>query len=586
MPLPELEDSLGTKRAAHLLRRATFGATRKQIDTYAGLTPAEAVKKLFKPAPPLPAPVLPIDPKTGQEWFTNGATAAKSEDSDLETYFLGWIIGQMMSTGIPEDLSLPYSAREKIVFFLHTHFTTIRSKVASSRALYFQNQLFRYFALDGSPNPKLNFKELTVKVSVDNAMLRLLDGSLNVKGSANENYARELHELYSIGRGLEGSFGSTPEGDYGVYTEKDIQEAARVLSGWDFDDKFLNIDADTNIPRGKVKGSPENASSHDNDPKKFSAHFDNNEINPDPLLTNGTNATEESALDEIRQLVDQIYANVETPRNICRKIYRFFVWSAHTLEEAQTIEENIISEMAETFKLNGFKIQPVLEELLKSEHFYESVEEVEADDNIGGIIKSPLDLVLGTLRAFDVKLPDMQSNAVDFYKATNEIIALLGEMGMSFYEPYDVAGYEAYHQFPVYHRFWITPNALTRRYNFIRSLLSGSDSSMFKVDVYAFVKNFFTNEAPNARNLIKALALYFFPVTDHLDFEDTSPDDRLDSDLTFKRLNYFKGKLLPNLSVDDEGYWTQRWGDGADDLNDQLALLFNAMLQSPEYQLA
>ena len=121
----------------------------------------------------------------------------------------------------------------------------IMEKVSDSRALYFQNALFRLFALDANASdPDVNFKKLTVKVSVDNAMLQLLDGTLNVKGSFNENYARELLELYSIGRGLEANPPATSGeiGDYGVYREQDVQTTARILTGWEYDEDFANID--------------------------------------------------------------------------------------------------------------------------------------------------------------------------------------------------------------------------------------------------------------------------------------------------------------------------------------------------------
>src|SRR5690606_5026037 len=144
----------------------------------------------------------------------------------------------------------------------------IREKVDDSRALYFQNQLFRFFALDAlNPDPEINFKTLTVKICVDSAMLKVLDGTSNVKGNPNENYARELLELYSIGRGLEGDVPPPVDGDYFLYTEDDVKAAARVLSGWTTDDDYLTIDELTLLPRGRVRGNPTNASSHDNDPK-------------------------------------------------------------------------------------------------------------------------------------------------------------------------------------------------------------------------------------------------------------------------------------------------------------------------------
>ena len=574
MALPELNVSqLDRKRAAHLLRRATFGATREQINAFSELSPQVAVESLFRTS--LPDPVLPTDPLSGQEWFS-GITPPVSEEDELEQYFLGWLIAQMMSHGVDPSIALPYSAREKVVFFLHTHFTTIRSKVASSKALYFQNQLLRVFALDDSGNdPQVNFKNLTVKISVDNAMLRLLDGNLNVRGSVNENYARELLELYSIGRGLEGTLTSVEPGDYVVYKEQDVRAAAAVLTGWDFDDTFENIDPDTNLPRGIVKGSSLNASAHDNDLKQFSERMGNNTISGDPLLMQAGNPTETSAINEISQLIDLIYANPETARNICRKIYRFYVWAPHTLEEATAIENTVIEEMASTFAEHNFKIQPVIENLLRSEHFYEAGSGV-TDDSFGGLIKSPLDLTVGALRFFNIQLPDMATDAVSFYEQTNEIISSLENMGMKFFEPYDVAGYEAYHQYPVYHRFWITPNALTQRYNFIRTLITMTESGTFNVNIYEYVRDNFPAEAPDANALVMALAQYLFPVFD--------PENDTENSLTTQRLNYFKNALLGGF---DEAYWTDIW-NGTNIIDKRMALenLFNAMLQSPEYQLA
>lgn len=583
MPLPEFAGTLGLKRAAHLLRRATFGATKVEIDQFAQLTPAQAVAQLFDQ--PLPEPEPPIDPQTGTEWMYTGVTDANSEGFDLEQFYLAWHVGQMMSAGIPSNLSLAYSAKEKLIFFLHTHFTTIKSKVSDTRALFFQNQLFRQFALDRDKDENFNIKELTVKISVDNAMLRLLDGNLNVKGRVNENYARELLELYTIGRGLEGKVPEgLPAGDYYVFTEHDVQMAALVLSGWDIDRDFATLDPDTNLPRGVVRGSATNASAHDNTVKVFSDRFVNQAVTPDPLLLNGSNPTEESALDEIRQLIDIIYSKEETARNICWKIYRFFVYAPHERYQPGNavayIDDNIITQMADTLVSNGFKIQPVIENLLRSEHFYDSGNADVVDDNFGGIIKSPLDLVVGTLRSFGVTVPEMQTDVEGFYSQTREIVSTVENLGMNFYEPFDVAGYEAYHQFPIYHRIWITPNTLARRYDFIRGLFNSQNPGMFSIDALEYVTNNFAAQAPDAQALIMAIAQVLLPVADNLTFDDLADDT---SGLTAQRLNYFKERFLQEF---DEAYWTDRWNSAAGDLREQLEFLFNAMLQSPEYQLS
>lgn len=584
MPLSTFSGTLGIKRAAHLLRRATFGASKEIIDTFSDLTVAQAVAILFPSS--LPDAEPPIDPVIGQEWLTATDSETGSSDSKRQEYFKGWLLGQMLSIGVPEEFQLGYSVREKIVFFMHTHFTTMQSKVDNSKHLYYQNALFRYFAFDAEKDTEVNFSTLTKKLCIDNAMLIFLDGRLNVKGSPNENFARELFELYVIGKGYED--GLPPDlspGDYLNFTEQDVQAAARVLSGWDADRILDNIDPDTMLPRGKVRGGTI-ASSHDNDPKQFSFRLGNHVIEPNSdLLDASGSATEESAIDEIGQLIDLLYAQEETARYICRKIYRFFVYS----HISPTVETEVIQEMAHTFKASGFKIQPVLEELFQSQHFYEASSGVE-DDHFGGVIKSPLDLVMGTLRFFEVQLPDYIQDTEEFYETTGSLVKLLEGQGLTFYEPIEVAGYPSYHQFPAFSRNWISTNYLTRRYDFIRyilSMMNKEEAGHITVDILAYVRNNIPDAiASNAKQLIITLAKYLLPLSDNLTFDRDNDEN---AELTAERLNYFLHAFLyaRNIDVDPEGTWTLRWVNNYDTdvLQGQLQSLFNALLQTPEYQL-
>ncbi len=587
MPLTPHTGLLGRRGAAHLLRRATYGPTINDIKVFSALTPAAALNRLYRPAAPLPDAPLPLDPDNGQNWVTGTRDALKME-FEYQEYFKRWFVGQMMSSGVPAAQSLAYSAREKLVFFIHTHLTAISEKIGSSNAMYYQNQLFRLYALDDVPSPvvpadKLSFKELVKKVCVDNAMLNLLDGTINIRGG-NENFGRELLELYTIGRGLENDpdippAASRPEYDYYYYNEDDVRAAAKVFSGFQFDDEFSVIDPDTLLPRGKVRGSVTNASAHDNQPKQFSGHFNNAAIEPDPLLVDGNNATEESALDEISRFIDLVYDQDETPMHICRKIYRFFMY--HEISPA--LSDDIIAEMASTFRANNFKIQPVIEQLLTSQHFYnnntDNTPPTFADDAFGGIIKSPLDLILGTYRFFEIPFPVMSSDATGFYEQSGMIIDRVKTMGMDFYQPYDVAGYDAYHQFPIYHRSWITVNNLANRYDFIYNFLP-------TVDLFQFVwNNIDLAQASNARNLVIELTSFVLPVTENLTF-DTTLDD-VDSTLRSERLLHFLNKFMGTLVFNPEVIWAANYPTQTmtNTMDGQLRDLFNAMLQSPEYQL-
>ena len=593
MPLTELTGPLGRKRAAHLLRRTCFGGSIPEIEAFALLTPAEAIQQLFDTE--LPDPTLPIDPLTGVEWITTGNS--ESEEFELRNYFRAWHLGQMVGVGVESTKKLPFIFRERIVFFLHTHFTTKQSVVGNSRSLYYQQALFRLFAFDSEDitlppeDPEdpdsmetivpRNFKQLTKKISVDNAMLVFLDGRFNVKGSPNENYARELLELYAVGRGLEGN---VPEaefvGDYFYYSEEDVQAGAEVLSGFTTETTFATIDEETGLPRGVARGGT-TASSHAEGPKTFSSRLGSAVVTPDPMLEAFGNPTEESALDEISQFVDLIYGQSETALHICREIYRFFVY--HQIDQA--LQDDIIQDMADTFAANDFKLQSVLETLLTSTHFYEA-EAGSDDNNFGSIIKSPLDMVLGYSRNFQVEFPDYETDLDNYYNFTIGTLQEISRQGMDYYEPFEVAGYAAYHQFPIFNRSWITTNYLTNRYNFIRgSISSDAEMEMGQVDILAFVKaNFSDAIASNARDLIIAISEFFLPTSENLTFD--TPDV---GELTVERLNYFLSAFLsaPQIDPDPEAAWTFRWQNGVDDevVANQLTSLFNSMLQSPEYQL-
>jgi hypothetical protein len=586
MPLTPLNEILGNQRASHLLRRTTFGATPILVEEFAQMTPQQALEALFVDELPVPEP--PIDPATGEEWMIDGTTDANSEGFELDQYFLGWQLGQFLAPSVTDEQKLPFIFRERLVYFLHTHFTTKRSIVNNNRALYFQNQLFRQFAFDQFYDQEvleepLNFKDLVVKVSLDNAMLQFLDGRLNVKGSPNENYARELLELYSVGRGLEGTnSGDNETGDYGTFTEQDVQAGAKILSGFNVDPSFGFIDEQTALPTGIAKGNGLIAGQHDNSSKQLSFRFNNAVISPDQTLLLNGEATYESAVDEIRQFVNVIFEQEETAIHICRKIYRFFVYHEITEE----IQNEVIRDMAFVFTEQNFSLQAVLKELFSSREFYEGGDGV-SDDNFGSIIKSPLDLIIGHARSVDLQLPDYLLNPNQFYEISNDWLRKMGDMGLNFYEPFEVAGYLAYHQFPIYHRGWITTSYLTQRYAYVQSVSQANMDEMgtqLKTPIEYVRQYVDNNTASNAKDLVVTIANHFLALTDNLGFDNPN-----NSPLTEERLNYFLDAFLKTFQIDEspEEAWTIRWTQGVDSetVERQLQDLFNAILQSPEYQL-
>lgn len=596
MPFTPFAGVLGKKRAAHLLRRACTGASLQDIETFAGYTATQAFQALY--IEDLPIPTAPIDPATGSEWITNGAIEDVNSDN-LSILLNSWIVGQMLASGVDPSLQLAYRFKERLTFFMHTHFTTKSSKTTSTRYLYHQNALFRHYAFDANDiessveNPdstpeeplppeiySINFKELTKKISLENAMLWFLDGRLNVSGNPNENYARELLELYTIGRGLEGEIPATnSEGDYFYYTEEDVQAAAKVLSGFNVEypeGPFINIDLETGIPRGVLRSG---GTQHDITTKVFSSRFDNATIGFDADLIAEGATTEELIIDEIGQLVDLIYTKDETAIHICRKLYRFFFYHEVTL----AIQDGIISDMAQIFKDNEFKIAPVLEALFTSTEFYDGATGYD-DDIFGSIIKSPLDLTVGFINNFGINVPNYATEVDNFYIFMEAILSSMGSQGMDFYDPFEVAGYSAYHQYPIYNRSWITTNYLTNRYNFVNNRVTPGDLiEIGDINPLQYVQNNIADSiARDARLLIIELIENFLPMSTDVSFEESAT-----SELTQDRMSYFLNSFLDTMDADPEAAWTANW-DGQSDMekaDNQLANLFNALLQTPEYQL-
>jgi len=238
-------------RAAHLLRRAGFGGTPSEIRALAAMTPAEAVALMlhgrtdgpalpdfdesgfwdpsladFPPSRPAttdraaetgevmgvankPSGPRPLQPATNRFFYWRRA-------SMLETRRLAfWWLDRMLRSGHP--------LQEKMTLFWHGHFATGEEKVRDYRKLKLQLDTLRKGALG-------SFRHLLTAVAKDPAMLVFLDATYNVKGAPNENFGREVMELFTMG--------------VGNYTEDDIREAARAFTGWGNDDLSFRFDAD------------------------------------------------------------------------------------------------------------------------------------------------------------------------------------------------------------------------------------------------------------------------------------------------------------------------------------------------------
>jgi uncharacterized protein (DUF1800 family) len=541
--LNPIAGALGTQKAAHLLRRATLGPRLQDITSFAGMTAQAAVSALIQTQP---VPPFPVDPSSGTDWVYPNTVSPTS--TNLADYTRSWWMENMRAGGA--------NLTERMIWFYHTHFPMIMSRIENNPQFAIDYlRLLRYYALG-------NYKDLTKALIIDNAMLLHLDGNLNIKGVPQENFAREFLELYTVGKGEEVSLGN-----YTNFTEQDVQALTKAFTGWGVDPSFQTIDPITTIPTGKVKGSATTSSQHDVTSKQFSSAFNNTVIQTGSVT--GSNAAVAAVYTELDDVVNMVFASPHTAKHICRRIYREFVYYDITAE----IETDIIEPLAATLVSNNYNITSVLEVLFQSEHFYDLDTPITEDNNIGAIIKSPMDLIIGTMRLFNLTVPNNTTQLAAHYEMYSQLIEQLDLQGLPFFEPYDVAGYDPYYQFPDYHRYWISSNYLANRYKFSELLISGftgMSGNLLQLDVVAFVDANCSNPG-DATILVQELAEWLFPIT-----------------LDTARFNYFRDDvLLDQLSAAN---WTAEWDNYVNTSSDvnvrlQLESLFTAMMQTPEYQL-
>ncbi len=413
----------GREQAAHLLRRTVFGATPAEIGQAVATGLEGTLDTLFADIPPPPPPVNHFytqDPNVpvGSSWVDAPYLAG---DPQIPAYRLqslgGWTIGLLLSTGM--------HIREKLTLFWHNHFVV--SDINDPKFVYRYVELLRAHALG-------NFRELTKAITIDPAMLRYLNGRDNTAGAPNENYARELLELFTVGKGpLAGP------GDYTHYTEDDVIQMARILTGWRDTGFFSPL---AGVPVGSVFLPGR----HDAGDKPLSHRFDN------IVVTN-------QGADEYAQLVDIIFSRPECARFLCRKLYRWFVY--YEIDDA--IEAEIIGPMAQLVTDHDYDIVPALQALLRSEHFFDILQ-------VGPMIKSPVDFVLSVLRPLTGGLAGANLNQ-RYRHGWNIHRNILPALQQAYYELPSVAGWKAYYQAPGYYRNWISATTLDLRMRFTQMLV-------------------------------------------------------------------------------------------------------------------
>ncbi|RYE18933.1 MAG: DUF1800 family protein, partial [Sphingobacteriales bacterium] len=310
------------------------------------------------------------------------------------------------------------------------------------------------------------------------------------------------------------------------------------------------------------------ASRHSTLTKVFSPAFQNTSIT-------GTNTVAGMAV-ELNQFVTMIFNQDETAKNICRKLYRYFVHR----DISTAVETDIIGPLSVTLKNNDYNLSTVINQLLQSKHFYDLDDAIATDNKIGAMIKSPLELVLQTMNFFSIS-PHTFSAATPnsiwetFYRSgLRENI--LKNADMYLFSTATVAGFPAYYSAPKWDKHWFDASNISQRYYLGRCLLENkrlpySSSALgVQIDITVWIRNNISNPA-NGAAIVDELVNYLLPEI---------PD-------TARRTYFLNQTLLGSLSLTNwSNEWTNYINTGAlTVVKPRLELLFKAIIYSQEYQL-
>jgi uncharacterized protein (DUF1800 family) len=395
----------------HLLRRAGFGARPDELDFYGGLTISDAVDAVVA----FDQFADTVDANIGKSGYVGitarGAFAPQSNITDARQR---WLF-RMVHTNRP--------LQEKMTLFWHNHFATGFAKIAGTVNAA---EATRYMAAKAAEDPAGvrgqiemlrdnalgNFRDILVNIAKDVAMLFWLDGYTNTRAKPQENFAREIMELFTVG--------------VGNYTEQDVYAGARVFTGW-------------NLTRPGVAGSTQhyeffyNAAQHDTGSKTFSFP-----IYPDGNKTIPARAASAGMQDGL-DFIDGLAANPNTGRYLAGKLFKYFV------SEFRQPDAEFINRIAAVYLSSGFDMKTVVREVFLTPQFWDSA-------TYFSRYSWPVEFVVRALK--DI-------GWVGF--SVNDALTPLGNMGQNLYDPPDVSGWDA-------GQTWFATGAMLARMNFASTL--------------------------------------------------------------------------------------------------------------------
>jgi len=332
-PLAAPAAPLGPEDAGHLLHRAGFGARPADIAEFSRLTREAAVERLLAATAqdvPTPVPAELADYRPPRQLRELPDEARRELQRTTGVALRRWWVETLLAAQSPAE-----QLRERMTLFWHNHFVSSMQKVRSAKLMLDQNRLLRRHALG-------RFDGLLHEVAKDPAMLVYLDSATSRRGSPNENFAREVMELFTLGEGN--------------YAEQDIKEAARAFTGW-------SIDPASGEFRWRQR-------IHDDGEKTVLGV--RGPLDGDAVL-------------------DILLAQPQTAEHLTRKLWREFV--------SPTPDEREVRRIAARLRASGYEMRVALRELLHSPAFW-------AAENRRSLVKSPVDYVIGNFNSYGMEPPD------------------------------------------------------------------------------------------------------------------------------------------------------------------------------------
>ncbi|MFN8281349.1 MAG: DUF1800 domain-containing protein [Saprospiraceae bacterium] len=468
--VPRPDKPWNEKRIHHLYNRLSNGASLALVSAAKANTPGKIIDFLLETARTHP---LPGEKRSGTTTYDYTYPWKNDNDyNDSLIYNKYLVLAQMWMTGM-----LTEGVRHKLVVFWSNHFVT-----AANNFGYYPSWVFQYYFVLHK-HALGNFRNFVYEIGRNPAMLHYLDGRLNRKGNPNENYARELLELFTMGPGN--------------YTEKDIEEVAKALTGWHL---YYNYDTGTYNIYPNEYYDPFDLTQRD----KIPFWTDNHDYSAkrifgktySPLKPSGKDPNfGRPDYDNLHNVIFSERSN-EIARFICKKLYKFYMYN--------DAPSDIVEGMAQVFKQN-WSIIDTLKVLFKSEHFFE-------EESMGAMIKSNLDTMIHIFRSLNLKLGedfftyDHNRNTDPANTLNRDALGALynqtSTIGQTLFNPPNVAGWPG-------HRSWLSEFVMVNRWRYIRDQFDYYLAYPVTREKYrSFLKDL-TNESKDPDLIVRKVIEYF-----------------------------------------------------------------------------